>query len=231
MDRRTFNCRALAAGAVGAAYVWIPKLAIAQVDVDAREAVIKARDVIRNQLGCLEEGSSTKVAKSGSVYSKPIKVAQAAMIDAGFKDFESEGTYFSKSGGNGSASFGAWHEDHFDHCNHYFHRKTRQPLVYITTVPYLIHSYLIEDARKLLSQASFVDAVYPDSETTRFDAMYGRPLNSPIILYCPTTVITFTGGPATHSPNRKSGVARVIVRKRTTQTVVYDKTWEYHVRT
>src|ERR1700726_598893 len=107
MKRRTFL--KTSAALISAAYVWIPKIAIAQVKGDAREAIIKARTTIASNWDLVSEGSSASVARNGE-YKAAISTATAKLMANQYVDVSSRGTEFSKSR-TGLAMFGAFHQN------------------------------------------------------------------------------------------------------------------------
>src|SRR5262249_3767428 len=124
MNRRQFVKSAAAGIAFG--HLWIPKIAIAQVRGDAREAIIKARTTVASNWDLVTKGSPMSVARSGE-YTAAINAATTKMRTKQYVDVSSRGTEYSR-GRNGLAMFGAHHSNGRDHCNHYFARNQSQPL-------------------------------------------------------------------------------------------------------
>jgi hypothetical protein len=97
-------------------------------------------------------------------------------------------------------------------------------LVYISTVPFLMHSFIIEESMKNLSLMTSLDALYPSIAIERFDDIFGTESLSPVVMLCPSCVwsLTYRSGGVT------SGVGDVIVQKRdAAKTVAYRETFEY----
>jgi hypothetical protein len=184
MNRRIFAKCAAAGVAFG--HLWIPKIAIAQVRGDAREAIIKARATVASNWGLVTRGPAVSVASSGE-YTGAINTATTKMRSKAYVDTSSPGTEYSRSS-TGLAMFGAHHSNGRDHCNHYFARNQPRPLAYVSTVPFLMKSYVLEDTIKAVSVSKSMSLLYPNVEVDVFEAYIDRPPTFPIRVTCAEAV-------------------------------------------
>jgi hypothetical protein len=170
MNRRRFLNTA--AAGVATAYVWIPKISIAQMKGDAREAIIKARTVVASNWELISKGSSETVAKNGQ-YTSAIHTATSKMKTRQYVDFTSRGTEYSRSQ-SGLAMFGGHHSNGRDHCNHYFAKGQERPLAYVSTIPFLMKSYILETTIKEITVSRSINFLYPVVAVEYFEAYLGQ---------------------------------------------------------
>jgi hypothetical protein len=180
MNRRSFAKAAAFTASV--AYLWIPKLAIAKISGDPREAIIRARTVLASNWNMLPRGSSTAVANNGQ-YTAAIQTATATLRLNQYVDVTSPGTEFSANS-SGLAMFGAFHVDGIDHCNLFFARNEERSLAYVATVPFLMQSFMLENALKDLSAQKTIGLLYPTDKIQVFEAYLGHAPAIPIRVSC-----------------------------------------------
>jgi hypothetical protein len=100
-------------------------------------------------------------------------LATGKMRTKRYVDVASRGTEFS-AGRRGIAMFGAFHENQYDHCNHYVARNEDRSLAYVSTIPFLMKSFILEETINHVSVDKSVELLYPVEAVEIFEAYFDR---------------------------------------------------------
>jgi hypothetical protein len=179
MDRRRFL--SVAAAGIPSTWLWIPKLAIAQIKGDPREAIIKARTTISSNWGLISQGSSTLVKKTSPYYGA-VTAATNRMKSKDYIDFTSAGTELAST--DRQALFGAFHANTSDFCIHFFAQDRATPLAYVSTIPFLMAARVLEDMKRTAPSRSSIAWLYPTEPVQIFEAYLGQSPRVPVRVGC-----------------------------------------------
>ncbi|WP_156295574.1 hypothetical protein [Methylobacterium aquaticum] len=218
MDRRTF-AKGLAI-AIPSAYIWVPKISIAKLSGDPREAIITARKVVTDNWE-LEAVKSETVASTSSVYAPAMKPVWAKLEENSYTKKETFSR--SKTTKRSIAMTGSFSDDSSDYCCAYFKKNQIVPIAYISTVPFIMKGYGLQKARRTLSSSSTIEYFYPMEYVAIFDAKLRRNPTTPsrVIAQKAVWVTTYRTG----SGRAGSGTFRITSRSE--GKLIYHEDFEY----